>query len=324
MATQQWGVNALGGFLAVSELADELRYQAYGQMAMQQFARPLKKGYGKRHNDVVLYDRVDKVATGGDEVAEDEEVPTTDLTISQGSLTVKRLMNTIDFTENVDIFSNWDPEGIFRRALAEDAAETFDRKIYEKFREGKVIYIPTGTAGDGDGTWDYDGTPSTAATRDLDVGDLEGILEKALTLKMKPFDSQGNFLAIVGPGAARALREDTTWEDYAKYGDPDRLFNAEIGKVKRFRFIEENEHMLSIVPSGGTYRGEMFILGRDSLVECTALTLTLRAEAISGTLATEYKVGWVSYMGWEIPWNDHASTEAGATGRCRMLRVDSS
>lgn len=323
MATQQWSQNTLGGFLAIDELAEELRYQAYGEMVLQQFARPLRKGYGARHGDVILYDRIDKVTTGGDTVAEDEQVPTTEMLKSQGSLTVERHMNTIDFTEEVDIFSNWDPEGIYRKGLAEDAAETFDRKIYELFATAKVVYTPDGAAGSEVETnaWLYDGTPTQAADHPLIKYDMDAILEKALTLKMKPFDKQGHFLAIVGPGAARAIRNSTGWTDAAKYGDPERLFTAEIGMWDRFRFVEESEHMANVIGTSA-YGGEMFILGRDALAEATALQLTLRAETISGTLGTEFKVGWVAYMGWTIPWNDHASTLAGATGRARMIRVD--
>lgn len=323
MATQQWAQNTLGGYLAVSELAEELRYQAYGQMVLQQFARPLKKGYGARHNDVILYDRMDKVTTGGDEVDEDEEVPATEMLVSQGSLTVKRLMNSIDFTEHVDIFSKWDPEGIYRRGLAEDAAETFDRKLYNKFCEAKVVYTPRGAAGSETetGAWLYTGTATAAAEHPLVKFDLDSILEKALTLKMKPFDADGCFVAIVGPGGARAIRADSAWVNASQYGDPGRLFKSEIGMWDRFRFIEENEHMANVIGTSA-FKGQMFVLGKDALAEATALPLTLRAETISGTLGTQFKVGWVSYMGWEIPWNDHASTAAGATGRCRMIQVD--
>lgn len=109
------------------------------------------------------------------------------------------------------------------------------------------------------------------------------------------------YVAFVHPHQSRNLRDDTTWINAAQYGDPDRIFNGEIGRIEDVVFIETTD--LTVVPrtSGATpnasvdvYRSLMF--GAESFAKAVALPVEMRDNGIVD-FGREHALAWYTIMG---------------------------
>ena len=89
MAGQIWSVAAEGGYLYSDELSDYLRNQVQPLTKFRQFCDAedgTQKGLGK--GETFVWDIVSNVSRQGRRLAETDPMPETNVTISQGSLTV--------------------------------------------------------------------------------------------------------------------------------------------------------------------------------------------------------------------------------------------
>jgi len=86
-----------------------------------------------------------------------------------------------------------------------------------------------------------------------------------------------NYVCIASVNAVRGLKDDSKWEDAAKYGDPERLFSGEVGRYYGVRFIEENNALSNILGSGAQY-GEAVFFGADAVMEGIAIPEEVRAK----------------------------------------------
>lgn len=78
------------------------------------------------------------------------------------------------------------------------------------------------------------------ATAVLTVRDVKLAVNK-LKRQNAPTVEGGYYIGIVHPDVAFDLKEDEEWIEAAKYGEPERLFNGEIGRIAGVRFIETTE-----------------------------------------------------------------------------------
>ncbi len=98
---------------------------------------------------------------------------------------------------------------------------------------GAYVSTPTScaTMGAGGGTGGADGWSKLTATA---VNKAVSILRKN---KVPTIDGT-NYVAVVHPSVAFDLKEDPRWENVNVHGDPNAVFNGEIGTLLGVRFIE--------------------------------------------------------------------------------------
>ena len=71
---------------------------------------------------------------------------------------------------------------------------------------------------------------------------VEDIYKAARFLKAQNAPKiDGSYVAIVHPDVAYDLMRDSEWVDVNKYGNPDNIFEGEIGKIAGVRFVETTE-----------------------------------------------------------------------------------
>jgi hypothetical protein len=69
--------------------------------------------------------------------------------------------------------------------------------------------------------------------------------------------------------------DNSTGEDAAKYGDPERLFSGEIGRFHGVRFVK-NVHGLNSTLGTSAFKGEAVFFGEDAVAKATAIPLEIR------------------------------------------------
>ncbi len=119
MAGQQWGLNAVGGYLANPRLSKQVRHASSLIMKFRQFCKP-EPGYGKGRGDRILIDRVTQVANAGGKLNENIRIPETNVTISQQGVVVSEYGNAIPYTGKLDALSEYSVDNLWTKALRDD------------------------------------------------------------------------------------------------------------------------------------------------------------------------------------------------------------
>ena len=124
------------------------------------------------------------------------------------------------------------------KIIASQAGRTLDTIVRDVLAGGtNVIYAPK--IGEGGAE-----TPVTSrATLDATCQLTSDLIARAATqLKAMNADPIGtSFVGIIHPYVAYELRRDPDWIDVHKYGQPDEIYNGEIGTLHGVRFVETSE-----------------------------------------------------------------------------------
>jgi N4-gp56 family major capsid protein len=135
----------------------------------------------------------------------------------------------------------------------------------------------------------------------LDVRAIKDAVE-VLSTKNIPKVNGDFYVCFVHPHQSRNLRDDSAWINAAQYGDPDRIFNGEIGRIEDVVFIETTD--LSIVPVNtgpatqntnvDTYKALLF--GAEAFAKAVALPVEMRDNGIID-FGREHALAWYNIMG---------------------------
>lgn len=142
-----------------------------------------------------------------------------------------------------------------------------------------------------------------AALTSTDILDVRGIKDavEVLSTKNIPKVNGDFYVCFVHPHQSRNLRDDSAWINAAQYGDPDRIFNGEIGRIEDVVFIETTD--LTVIPksTGATpnanvdvYKGILF--GAEAFAKAVALPVEMRDNGIVD-FGREHALAWYSIQG---------------------------
>lgn len=249
----------------------------------RQFSEPFQE-FGSRNGQQFLFTRRGNAnsATDGAYLNELQPVPRTNVTTTQGSVTVREHGLAIPHTELVDVLSQFDiPGEVIVNALVDNMARNVDYTCYsEGCNTGDVVYTPTGTDANPTNTWVTDGTTNVAATRKMQVFDIKEMVDAfnwgvypASTVSQiapaQPYDGE-NFPIVGSIPMLRSISDDPAWENAQYYGDPEKLFSGEKGRIYQARLIADN-HIAGRLTTT-TYSDECTVFAKDAVREaiCTA------------------------------------------------------
>lgn len=156
------------------------------------------------------------------------------VTPAGNSLTMTEITATIsqygDFIEISDLLDMVAIDPVLDETadlLGEQAARTLDIIARDVLVAGTTVQYANGKL-------------SRATIAATDVMTVLEVRKAVRTLKrnnVKPIDGR-NYVAIVEPGTTFDLQSDPKWEEAAKYGKPEQLFDGEIGRIYGVRFVE--------------------------------------------------------------------------------------
>lgn len=135
MTGQVWLTASLGGYMFSETLSDVLRFALQPLVKFRQFA-DIKDAavQGKHAGDTFHWNIYSDVATAGTTLAETSTVPETNFTITQGTMSIGEMANSVPFTEKLDDLSKQPVMEVIDKVLKNDAKKAFDKAAYDQFK----------------------------------------------------------------------------------------------------------------------------------------------------------------------------------------------
>lgn len=303
---QMWVTSSLGGFLGNRKLSRTVRHAAQPLQKFRQFCN-IKEALGKNKNDLIFFDKISNVATAGGTLVETNTMPETQVTIQTGTLLVTEFGNSVPFTGKLETLAEFDVDKIITVALRNDESKVLDSTVAGKFVLSQLKYscLTASSAGSFETAASDTATGTTTCGANFDMYHLKECVDKLKDLNVPKYDGE-NYVLIGGVRALRGVKDHTDFTDAAKYGDPDRLFSGEVGRIYGCRCIEET-NFLSNARGGSTF-GEAVMFGADAVMEAVALPEEIRAK-----IPTDYGrskgVAWYGLLGFTKIWDYTGDSE---------------
>ena len=311
---QLWVTDSLGGYLGNKKLSRTIRVATQPLMKFRQFCN-IKEALGKQKNDLIFFDKISNVASQGGTLIETNTMPETEITIQTGTLLVTEYGNSIPFTGKLATLAEFDIDNIVTVALRNDEAKVLDSSVAGQFVLSQLKYacLTASSAGSFQ-TLTADATQGTTTSgANFDMFHLKECVDKLKTLNIAKYDGE-NYMCIGSVNAFRGVKNHSDWTDAAKYGDPDRLFSGEIGRIEGVRCVEET-NFLSNARGGSTF-GEAVMFGADAVMESVALPEEIRAK-IPGDYGRSRGIAWYSILGFTKIWDYTGDSE------CHIIHINS-
>ena len=328
MAGQNWFTNAEGAFLSNDTLSEELRTVGQPMFRYRQFAK-MEQKYGRKSGQLFLFNRQSNLTAPltGAYLSQNVPIPRYGVTFSQGTLTARESGNAIPWNELFETFSEQEVKGqVIVNALVNDMAKQMDYRCAIEGVEGSdVVYTPTGTDAVPTATWSVTGTASTPATRRIQVYDIKewrdafdwGVYGSNTYAPAPRYDG-ANFVMVGSVGALRSIEDDPEWQNAQYYGDPEKLFSGEKGRIAGVRMVTDN-HLAGRVnlnsASHSLYTDECTIFADDAMIEGSCIAEEVR-DGIPSDFQRDMASAWYTLCGFQNVWPVSA-------GDNRIIRVRS-
>ena len=322
MSGQLWITNAADGFLASPKLSKVLRHAVQPRCKFRQFADVKDAAVqGKGKGDTFHWNIYSDVAVQGTTLSENEVMPETGYTVTQGTMTITEFGNSIPYTGKLDDLSEIPVKEVINKTLKNDAYKAFDIAAHEQMKRTKLRVVPTGGTATEDITLTTNGT--VGGTNTLALGLLH---VKSISDMMKERDipaySGDDYLAISHPTTLRPFKNDL--EAVFKYTSEGfgRIMNNEIGRAENCRFVEQ-----TFIPKGGALDSTTwnpntrtadawntgksswcFFFGDDALAEGIAVPEEMRG-AIPADFGRKKGIAWYAEEGFALVHFDDVNNE---------------
>ena len=314
MAQFTWEFDAPTGVFKSHAMSKRLYMAALENTVFMDFVKPVD-GYGRKMGDTVTLTRIASIAEPTSaNLTEGNRIPEDTYSISTTSVTVVEIGRSVPFTSFAEDLTFFDLENGIQRRLRDQMGLVMDTKAATAFKTAQVKYIPTGIAA---GTFDTDGTASSAATANWNVFHVEEIRDYLFDTLQTPTWEGDDYVAIFRTLGLRGIKRDPAWEEWHKYTDPQAKFNNEIGRIENIRHIETNHNNALGKVGTNSVLGEGVVFGADAIVMAEVLTPELRAE-IKGDFGRARAVAWYGILEFGIIW------DTANAGQARIVHVASS
>lgn len=112
----------------------------------------------------------------------------------------------------------------------------------------------------------------------------------------------GSYIAIIHPDVAQDIMTDDRWIDVQKYKNPEKIFNGELGKLHKVRFIESTEALCVKQGASNTGIYSTIFLGADAyhVIDVASAGVEIIVKP-AGSAGTADPLNQRSTVGWKIP-----------------------
>ena len=290
MAGQVWAVNSLGGYLYSRQLSNVLRMTVQPLVKFRQFADVHDiSQQGKKKGDSFTWDVVSDVATAGQVLIETNTMPETNITITQGTLTITEAGNSVPYSGKLDNLSKFPVEDIIKKAMKNDAVKSFDRLAWAQFNQTLLRAIPTGGTATAAVTLYTNGTVTGTNSIAYNNGHAKSIVDQMKERNIPAYIAD-DYYAIAWPTTLRTFKNNL--ETIHQYSDTgfNLIMNGEIGRYENVRYIEQTNIAKGPGTDGVTQTtwtngasDWIFFFGNDTVAEAIAVP-----EEMRGKIPTDY------------------------------------
>lgn len=317
MAQHSWTFDAPSGVYKNHAMSEKLRYAAIAETKFMQFVAP-EPGFGRKSGESVTITRISTLTVPSNaRLSESRRIPEDEMTLTTTSITAVEWGRSVPYTSLSDDLSEFSITNFVQRTLRDQMKLSLDSGAADAYTSSdvKVKAIPDGVSSL---TFDTDGTPSTAATVNLNVFHVEQIRDYMFSTLNVPALEGDDYVGLVSTKAKRGLMNDPAWEQWHRYTDPDNKFNSEIGRLENIRFVEiNNTAALSGSLGTGGVLGEALMFGQDSVAMALVEDPELRA-GIPEDYGRRKSVAWYGILEFGVIW------DTANAGEARIVHVTSS
>ena len=298
MAGQVWETNTAGGYMYSGELSDTLRN------ALQPMTRFVQHcdaddftDKGLHAGEAFQWNIYSDVATQGGVISENEKMPETNFTITQGSGTISEFGNSVPYTGRLDDASRHPVKQIIQKALKNDAAKAFEAQAHTQFAATPLTVTPT--SGNSATAITLETTGTATATNALAMNNVH---VKLIADQMKerniPVYSDGNYRCIGRPSTFRDFKDDLeALNSYVSEGFQN-ILNGEVGRsYEGIRFFEQT----AVANQGwsGNVSDQAFFFGEDTVMEAIVVPPEIRGK-IPSDYGRDKGVAWYAEEGFAL------------------------
>jgi len=311
---QVWGISAQGGYMYSDSLSDTLRTALQPMTRFRQFCDAkdaTEKGLheGEAFNWSIYSD----VATQGAALTEytgtgsttdlggsGVPMPETYFSITQGSLAVTEIGNSVPYSGKLDNLSKQPVKEIIQKVLKNDANKAMDTAANAQFAASLLtVTAPSATTI----TMRTDGTTGADVSVAMADAHVKLITDQMKERDIPAFDGQ-NYMCVARPTTLRGLKDDIeTKQQYTETGY-QMIMNGEVGRYEGVRFVEQT----SIASKGWTNTDEAFFFGEDTVAEAIVVPEEIRGK-IPGDYGRSKGVAWYYLGGFGIVHNSTGAAQ---------------
>lgn len=322
MSGQVWSINMLGGYMYSDQLSNVLRMALLPTVKFRQFCDAKDATEKGLHSGQVFnWNVYSRVATGGGQLDENIDMPATNFTITQGSLSITEYGNSVPYTAKLDDLSKQPVTEIIHKVLKIDANETLDGAAWAQFNATVMNVAPTGGNSSTSVTVSVGptGITNNVALNNNHVKAISDVMKEA---NVPPF-TDDDYYAIGWPTTFRPFKNALeAIHQYVETGF-QLIANGEIGRYEGIRFVEQTfiAHGGAVNASGYTFRNPVpwtngqsdwvFFFGEDTVAEALVIP-----EEIRGKIPTDFGrsrgIAWYYLGGFGLVHGAVASDSANA------------
>lgn len=210
--------------------SQEIEFKALPIMRFVQFAK-VKTELGTQPGLTIQMMTYNNLKRGG-ALSEGVRMGTQSLSSTMKSITVGERGNAVAVSELALKASFTDIMADATTLLSRDVALTLDLELRDTaLTATNVIY-----GRNADGT-KIASRASITSANNMRVSTIKDAVEILATNNSPKFEG-AYYICFVHPHVSRELRDDASWIEASKYGNPEQLFTGEIGRIDDVRFIE--------------------------------------------------------------------------------------
>lgn len=313
MTGQLWSIAADGGYLYSDQLSEYLRMTVQPLTKFRQFCDAedgTQKGLGR--GETFTWDIVSNVAKQGRRLSETDPIPETNVTISQGSLTVTEWGNSVPYSGKLEALAKIKIQGLIDKALKHDARKAFDIEAFLQFKQTPLRAAPTSGTSTTAITLTTNSATATTNNVELGTGHIKALSDTAKERNIPPYEGDSYFM-ISHPTTFRTMKNSLeSIHQYTQDG-LNMIRFGEIGRYEDTRFIEQNN-----VPKGGANDSTTFdawenvadawnnaksswafFFGADTVTEAICIPEEIRAK-LPGDYGRSKGIAWYALGGFGI------------------------
>lgn len=308
MSGQLWTGNE--GYMSAKNLDTVLQYALRPECKFRQFSA-IKNAVGKNKGETFHWNVYSKVATRGTTLVETSVMPVTNFTVTQGTMTIAEMGNSVPYSGKLDNLSEHPIKEIINNVMKEDAKECFDYAAHDGFNSTPLRVAPTGGTSTSLVTLTTNGTCTTTNNVALGKDHIKAIVDEMKERKIPVYEGN-DYASIARPATYRQLKNDLEpVHTYTEAGF-QKILAGEIGRFEGMRFFEQTNVENSGFSSGKS--NFAFFFGADTVAEGIAVPEEIRGK-ISVDYGRDKGVAWYYLGGFAL--------QHGSATQARILKWDS-
>jgi N4-gp56 family major capsid protein len=305
MAGQLWSVNSRGGYMYSDNLSRVLRTALQPACKFRQFCDAKDPAeQGALHKGANFHWNVySDVETAGAVLVETNTMPETNFTITQGTLTIQEIGNSVPFTGLLDNLSEHPVKEIIHKVLKNDAKKTIDGLAYAQFARTPLRVVPLNGTDTSAVTLTTNGTATSTNAVAMGKEHVKTIVDLMKERNIAPYAGD-DYYCIARPSTFRVFKNDLeTIKQYTDMGF-GHIMSGEIGRYESTRFVEQTNILRGVGSTAGTtWAGAKsdvaFFFGEDTVAEAIAIPEEVRGK-LPGDYGRDRGVAWYALLGFGI------------------------